>query len=411
MIKEMSKIIYFLMVFSASVMAKKLCGVATNMFQEVPYAIINGANAGMDFWWNWNHKPTATFPDGTVAKWKYSSAEFIPMIWGPQSLTDELKTDLRKGTFVMGFNEPDLYGPPSNGNPATSCGAWTPCFSPTNAAANWKKFIDGVFPEKDFTNGPKILSPSMANGPSGNGAQCNSGSPNVIVRCEGWLVEFKKQAQALQLTKSNGETSNYWDIIDYIQIHGYDYDAAPIINNIKNYATTFQDDIAKGKLIWLTEVAGGYLNMDEQMNFMKSIISQLNAMPEIYGYSWFSEPSFPSFVIDNRQPTDFDWASNLFGTNGELNDLGKLYFQLCSEDITIDNSTTDSSSNSQDYQTSQTPKEKFIAIGIPLIVLAVVFLLATIIYAAFKIRKKSKRTIPTQELSLLESADYRPVAL
>lgn len=315
------------------------CGVVSNQFQDAPYGIVNAARAGMSFWWNWDKTPVSQFPNGTTMPWKVYNAEFIPMMWGPTYLSDDQINNLRSGSYVMGYNEPDLYGPPHcalNGpadyRPATSCGAWDPCFNPSLAASNWKDFIDQLFPDKDFSNGPKILSPAMAlDNPSGDASSCLNTEPKTLHLCYGWLKLFKTLTLQMTFTKANKETSNYWDIIDYIQIHAYDYSASSVISKIQDYTNEFQEDIDKGKLIWLTELAGGYLAIEDQMKFLKDVIPELEALPQVMAYSWFSVWSFPSFTIDNKEPATERWVSSLFKISGELNELGELYFNLCTQ--------------------------------------------------------------------------------
>jgi len=312
------------------------CGIVSNQFKDIPFGVSSAANHGMSFWWNWAKSPQGKFPNGTTISWKYNNEEYIPMMWGPGQLSNDEIQNLRKGKYLMGFNEPDLYGPPHCGEeggsdyrPATSCGTWDVCFNPAIAAGNWKAFIDQVFPEKNFANGPKIISPAMALDAKGDASNCMTMLPQDLLFCPGWLKEFKTQTQKLTLVTSNSEILSYWDIIDFIQIHAYNYEPDNVIKKVHEYMDAFQEDVSKGKKIWLTELSGAYLSMDKQKEFMTTIIPQLNAIDEVYAYSWFSVWSFPSFVIEGKQPKTKRWISNLFKMNGDLNMLGKHYFMLC----------------------------------------------------------------------------------
>ncbi|CAE8718566.1 unnamed protein product, partial [Polarella glacialis] len=102
----------------------------------------------LDFWWNWKTSPEVVdffgIPEGIVKK---ATASYVPMIWGnsaPANGYDFLATQ----SYIMGFNEPDMYGPACNGawdppahgckkgetRPATSAG-WAPLFDPSRGSA------------------------------------------------------------------------------------------------------------------------------------------------------------------------------------------------------------------------------------------------------------------------------------
>lgn len=76
--------------------------------------------------------------------------------------------------------------------------------------------------------------------------QCGtSDNPQQECRCNGWL----------DLIKKSNPQSDYWNSVDIINIHGYHYKAHMIKLRILLTIAVFQDDVKKGKKIWLTETA------------------------------------------------------------------------------------------------------------------------------------------------------------
>ena len=81
-----------------------------------------GVKNGMDFWWNWNivhNVDESTLSPDVV---KAVKDAFVPMLWGQS--TPPSYDFLNEGSHVMGYNEPDQYGPACVGDwnpPAYGC--------------------------------------------------------------------------------------------------------------------------------------------------------------------------------------------------------------------------------------------------------------------------------------------------
>lgn len=330
------------------------CGVATNQFHDCADCIFTAAKCGMSFWWNWDVKPTDYLVSGITA----GDAEFVPMIWGSsfQGLTNVTQMpDLKRGTYLMGFNEPDHYGPPCwNKNDvggwvykgcdgvtyssAASSGTWLPMFNPSGpyAANVWATVINQLLAFSGTM--PQIVSPSMA-GPINGGdklQEClsvtNTSDPDLIStigNCNGWLGAFKNAT--LQMTCGS---TNCWDVIDHIQIHCYTHTADAVIKKIESYIEYFKEDFEgtngrSKKTLWLTEVAQASDNLDEAIKFVNALIPYIVSKPEMFRVSWFSEWAFTSFATDGIAPKSPTWRSSLFDTFGKLSPLGTAYFTAC----------------------------------------------------------------------------------
>jgi len=352
------------MIFAISVIAlitpilTSKCGIATNQFFDCADCLLTAADCGMKFWWNWDVAPTDYLISGITIK----GAEFIPMIWGPtnQGITNASEIpSLLKATYLMGFNEPDHYGPPCwnkqdvggwvyegcdghSYSSAASSGTWLPAFNPTKgyAAQAWATTINQLL--ATGLKMPKIVSPSMAGPAKGgdalqkcllvtNASVAAQGEKIIsdIGNCDGWLTEFKKATLAMHC----GST-NCWDIIDHIQIHCYAYKASDCTNKIEEYIEVFKEDFQglngrTKKYLWLTEVAGGSDKLAFQISFMQELVTYLESKAEIFHYSWFSEWAFNSFKMNDITPEAPSWRSSLFNPFGDLSPLGKEYFKLC----------------------------------------------------------------------------------
>eukprot|EP01048_Picozoa_sp_COSAG05_P001965 COSAG05_NODE_73_length_21807_cov_283.593698_4_plen_151_part_00 len=91
------------------------CGVASAVFSTCPACLNTALKTGeLKFWWSWGTETeldtAALGPELT----EMAQRLFVPMLWGqgnPRS--DEF---LSSGSqYVMGFNEPDQYGPSCDG--------------------------------------------------------------------------------------------------------------------------------------------------------------------------------------------------------------------------------------------------------------------------------------------------------
>eukprot|EP00463_Aulacantha_scolymantha_P004796 TRINITY_DN5955_c0_g1_i1.p1 TRINITY_DN5955_c0_g1~~TRINITY_DN5955_c0_g1_i1.p1 ORF type:complete len:157 (+),score=16.97 TRINITY_DN5955_c0_g1_i1:86-556(+) len=139
--------------------------------------------------------------------------------------------------------------------------------------------------------------------------------------------------QKATLSMKCGST-NCWDIIDHIQIHAYEYQASDAISKIEKYIEVFKEDFQglngrKKKYLWLTEVAGAYDSLADQLKFIQELIPYLEGKAEVFRYSWFSEWAFRSWSMNGITPKMPSWRSSLFDSFGNLSPLGKEYFTLC----------------------------------------------------------------------------------
>ncbi len=289
----------------------------------------------------------AALQPATVAA---ATARFVPMLWGQAAPPDYDFLNSTSGD-VMGYNEPDLYGPACcncDGKqtyaPATSSG-WLPLFNPASAANFWRTTVNNMTsPPRAGTTLTRIVSPSMANGPTPvAGVDCtlDPASPANPNRCSGWLALFKQQALAQTCTGFDGTQTNCWDVISVIQIHAYAHSAKDVLAKIQAYHDAFQEDFEgtngrSKKVLWLTEVAGGTADGKIQASFAKELMSPEGGLADrdTFGYvervSYFSEMSFPAFNISGVVPREHEaWSSSLFNPFGGLSPVGSAFFEHC----------------------------------------------------------------------------------
>ncbi|CAE8722945.1 unnamed protein product [Polarella glacialis] len=346
------------------------CGFADDKMPSCPGCLQAAAETGaLDFWWNWKTTPEVDFFGIPEEIAKQVTESFVPMIWGNAAPTGGYGF-LETQSYVMGFNEPDLYGPSCNGEwnppahgcklgetrPATSAG-WAPLFDPTRGSAQaphgatfWQQAVEqmtGPHRPRSFSAGvaPAIVSPSMAGDAKGTVSCVNvdPAQPNSIKICHGWLREFKRSALEMQCTNFNGIGVNCWDVIDHIQIHAYARTAAEVKKKVAGYYEEFKEDFEglngrKKKTLWLTEVSMGSNDVAEIVPFVQDLMNSEDGLTnrEKFGYvekvSWFSSFSFPSFKIGEYEPREHEvWSSSLFFPYGQLSGVGQTFFHFCKQ--------------------------------------------------------------------------------
>lgn len=327
------------------------CGVATNMFASNPATLTAAVQSGkLSFWWNWNTEPrideTALSPTVVSAM----HATHVPMLWG-QAPPDDYKFLTAAEGHIMGYNEPDLYGPAccncdgkQSYYPATSSG-WLPLFNPASAAKFWQQTVNNITSSQHAgTTLKKIVSPSMANGAKpAAGVDCTSdpAAPGANKRCEGWMSMFKTATLQLPCTRFDGSATNCWDVIDAIQIHAYAKTAQDVLTKVDGYKTQFADDFSGSggrsqKELWLTEVAAGSNDAAQIVPFAQGLMATSGGLADRnkYGFvarvSWFSEWFFPAFNVSGVPSKQFEsWASSLFEPYGGLSKVGDAFFANC----------------------------------------------------------------------------------
>jgi hypothetical protein len=197
------------------------------------------AASGATWYLNWASSTGAvTKPDGV---------DYVPMIWGPGSVTDaELSAATQGGTKeLLGFNEPD-NGRQSNMTPEQALDLW---------------------PRLEAT-GLRLGAPAVAADANLDGS---------------WLDRFMKGAADRNLR------------VDFIPLHWYGSDFGPdAANQLRGYLQAVQDRYHKP--VWLTEYglidfsqdAPRYPSEQEQTDFIKSSTRMLDSLSFVERYAWFT---------------------------------------------------------------------------------------------------------------------------
>jgi len=315
------------------------CGIATNILDFTDQGMRTFCHMGLDFWWNWNSVPKRSYSSPC-----YSNTH-VPMIWGIGGLNAQQAAT--HASRLMGYNEPDLYGPPAYpGGDYLSSGSFAPTFQcgADAIARDWQNIV--TIYKRTNPNGV-VVSPAMAD-PSGSASSgayeaCNHAAQvpgNYMAYCPGWLKCFKENVKRLQC----GDT-NCWDVIDVIQFHAYVYTPEDLINAVMKWEDTWFEDLFglngnSKKSLWLTEFAraGAVDSTDpdgKTREFMSKAVKYLKASPHISGWSWFSQDvsTFASFVIGGVVPESSRWSSELINQQGRATVIGEHYESLCRGDI------------------------------------------------------------------------------
>ncbi len=207
--------------------------------------------------WNFSDNNTALKEVGAAWYYNWSAApaqgvtgvEFVPMIWGPASVTaTNLNRAKASGKVLLGFNEPD-FASQSN-------------MSVTQALDLW--------PQLQAT-GLRLGSPAVATGGATAG---------------GWLDRFLSGARERGLR------------VDFITLHWYGSDfSAAAVNHLAGYLRAVHDRYQLP--IWLTEYAlikfgsGGstYPTAAQQSAFVNGSTTMLAGLSFVERYAWFALPT------------------------------------------------------------------------------------------------------------------------
>ncbi len=219
--------------------AKK--GVSAWPFSGVSKAL---ADSGASWYYTWStdHAGIAS-PRGV---------RFVPMIWGPGSVTAATLSQARhEGPILLGFNEPDMS---SQSNMNVSA-----------ALALWPRLM---------ATGMRLGSPAVATGAATPG---------------GWLDRFMRGAAARHYR------------VNFITVHWYgaDFATGPATGQLKSYLQAIH---ARYHLpIWLTEFAlarfGGspaFPSQAQQAAFLTASTSMLERLRYVQRYAWFALPATPT---------------------------------------------------------------------------------------------------------------------
>ncbi|MEU9457053.1 glycosyl hydrolase [Streptomyces sp. NPDC048277] len=196
------------------------------------------ADSGAGWYYNW------TSSTGPVTK--PAGDEYVPMIWGPGSVTDtELSQATREGSQLLTFNEPD---------------------SATQANMTPEQALD-LWPQLEAT-GLRLGAPAVASGADVPG---------------GWLDRFMQGAADRGLR------------VDFIPLHWYGGDFGPgATDQLRSYLQAVHDRYHKP--IWLTEYAlidfsqgtPRYPSQQEQIDFINASTHMLDSLDYVERYAWFA---------------------------------------------------------------------------------------------------------------------------
>lgn len=203
--------------------------------------------------------------------------EFVPMFWGPSSVTkencDKINKLYEEGKIfhVLGFNEPDLKEE-SN-------------MSVSDALDKWQFLCENL------DRRIKLVSPA----------------PSYPTRA--WLDDFMKGVKERGLR------------CDYVAVHMY----AGI--GTQNYQSVIKEVYNKyGKKVWITEFAprddnakqNGYNSYTESrvLSQMQVLLPAYEQMNEVFRYSWFGCASETMMGLI---------SSRFFGSDGNITSLGDYY--------------------------------------------------------------------------------------
>ncbi|MCR6484953.1 glycoside hydrolase family protein [Amycolatopsis sp. OK19-0408] len=218
---------------AAGASAKK--GVSANPFAG---ATADLADVGARWFYTW-----AADPQGIA---KPAGTEFVPMIWGRGSVTqDQLDRAKAAGSTLLGFNEPDLAGQAS---------------MPVETALD-------LWPRLQST-GLRLGAPAVAFGGDVAG---------------GWLDRFMSGAAARGYR------------VDFIPLHWYGGDfSTAATGQLQGYLQRVHDRYHLP--VWLTEYAlidfsgstPRYPSAAQQTDFVKKSTAMLNGTSYVERYAWFS---------------------------------------------------------------------------------------------------------------------------
>jgi hypothetical protein len=222
----------------AGVTAKK--GVAAWSFTGVNRALVK---SGASWYYTWapGHQGI-TIPRGV---------HFVPMIWGPGSVTAaNLGQVKREGPDLLGFNEPDMS---SQSN-----------MSVGQALRLWPRLM---------ATGLRLGSPAVASGAATPG---------------GWLDRFMRGARARHYR------------VGFITVHWYggDFATQRAVGELRGYLEAIH---ARYHLpLWLTEFAlirfgatTTFPRPRQQAAFVTAAARMLHSLPYVERYAWFALPATP----------------------------------------------------------------------------------------------------------------------
>ncbi len=234
--------------------------------------VFNGVNrslkkSGASWYYTWavNH-PGITSSRGV---------SFVPMIWGPGSVTTaNLRTVRHEGHYLLGFNEPDNAGQ-SNMTASQALSLW-----------------------------PRLMATKM-----------KLGSPAVATDAAtkgGWLDQFMRGARARHYP------------VSFITVHWYggDFATKSAVSELRSYLQAIHARYRRP--IWLTEFAlirfGStvtFPSAHQQAAFVTAATSMLRRLPYVQRYAWFALPA--------SSGRNGDGTAGLFKTGAVATTAGRAF--------------------------------------------------------------------------------------
>jgi hypothetical protein len=229
----------------------------------------------ISWWYNW-----AAEPDIAIRNtYKNYGVDFTPMAWkgtGINAVNNWVNQDPNV-KYILGFNEPN-FTDQANMTPKQAATAW-PAFQAIADLHNLK------------TVGPAVN--YCGNCVTENGITYNDPFK--------YLDDFFTACQDCD--------------VDFIALHWYGGGNSIVgyVENARKY----------NKPIWVTEFAAwdnSVANVEDQKKYLAGTVNFLERDPDVYRYSWF---------IGRRQSGQTTYPFiDLYGSDGELTELGKIYMNI-----------------------------------------------------------------------------------
>jgi hypothetical protein len=248
-------------------------GIAANDAPSAAFAP-SGSSPGITWWYNWAAQPPGGGDEGI---------EFVPMIWGGQSLGQTIP----KGSkYLLGFNEPNFVSQSH--------------LTAQQAASDWPSVEAKATPQ-----GISIASPGVnycgSNADGGGSSACTE---PTVTDPYSYLKEFLADCKGCK--------------VDYIAVHWYNCDLPSLrdyIDGDLDSGGTFPGFVQFGKPIWVTEFScPSSASVAQQKTYMEAAIPYLESNPNVMRYAWFNASNIASAQLSNSDRT--------------LTDLGKTYVSL-----------------------------------------------------------------------------------
>ncbi len=244
-------------------------GVAVNAAPSAAFAP-TASSPGVVWWYNWASQSSGGDP----------RVEFVPMIWGGQSLNQAIPASAKA---LLGFNEPN-FKTQSN-------------LTAQQAAADWP-----AVEAKAAALGIPVASPGVNFcGSASDSSQCTD---PAVTDPYTYLKDF--------LASCSGCT------VDSIAVHAYDCDVPSLrayLEGDTDAGGTLQGFVQFGRPIWLTEFSCDKSHsVADQKAFMQAAVPYLENSPYVMRYAWFSAAPIPNAELAN--------------SDGSLTDLGATYVGL-----------------------------------------------------------------------------------